>query len=154
MRASVVRISHRQRLEEQRVHDAEDRHVAADGERERDDGGHRKGLAAHQQAQAVKDVLTELAGEAKEAATLFGLPIDPENRFARAIDVAELTERPCPGGLGVEALRLQGGCFHLEVKAQLLPHVVSHVRDGSGGESEEPAKTSGFHRDLRPDRGL
>ena len=72
--------------------------------------------------------------------------------MARAIDVSELAERACPGGLGVEALRLQRGCLRLEVKPQLLLQVVSHVLGGPG-VNRKSGETSVFHRALRPDRG-
>jgi hypothetical protein len=59
----LLRHANRHRLQRQRVDDAEDGGVAADGERDGEHGGGREAGTSRQQAQPEHDILAQIAGK-------------------------------------------------------------------------------------------
>ncbi len=122
-----LRRAHRQWPEGQRVHDAEDGGVAADcnGEREDGDGGEPRTVA--EQAGAERRVLPQFVRQPGHCSLPFHGCSFPEARVSAGGLIAELAERLCPClGLGL-SLAHEIIHAHLEVKRELLLHVVAHV---------------------------
>ena len=82
-----------ERAEKHAAHDAEDRGVGADAERERHHDGGGQTLGAEERAQTDAHLRPERRDRVEPAA----VP-DPSHRFARVRDVAELPQRGQPGG--------------------------------------------------------
>ena len=127
----------RQWLQKERVDDRKQRDVAADGQRERDDGGPGEPFVSANQAEPVRHILLKLRRKSRQATLAVDATVQLDERVACAADVAELAQGLFPRRGRIEALRLEVTRAHLQMKPHLVPHVVTHFAYGLRGKPEQ-----------------
>ena len=130
-----VRVPIRQRLQQDRVNDAEDRRVRADSERQRQHRHRSEHRGTTQRAQREADVLPKLTQVLPERVAATLPLVDRHALRARHIQASETHQRQLPRALRRLAPRDQLPCPHLDVERELLVHVPPGIRPQQAPES-------------------
>ena len=129
-------------LERQRIDDAEDGGVAADGEREREDRDGRESRTADDQTQAESDILPQFARESSQRAPPFERDSSRGAGLCATGLVAELSPR-LRAGIGFrQAFTHQILRAHVEMEGELVVDVGVHVRVSAREEAKHALDAS------------
>ena len=139
----AIGLRKRQRLEQHAVHDAEDRGVGADAERERDDRGERERRCGAKLSHRVADVVPEVVHDVAPPLRGFDVAIDGADVAARVVEVSEFADGLSASRVGRVPERDEGVDAHVEMKAELLVDVVANLPRGAPRQSKEALSARG-----------
>ncbi len=143
-----VRAAKRQRLQKQRVEDAEGGRAAADRHGKRQHGGRREPLVPQQQSNAIF-VSRRRSAHARDQ------NLARSWRWPSFVDVPtrgggrRIPPRPAPC-FGLTSAMAMIGRAHLEAKCDLIPHVVLDIVSSVRHEAEQPSTALRSHTDHVP----
>ena len=135
----AVGLRKRQRLEQHAVHDAEDRRVGADAERERDDRGEREGRRRAELSRGVADVVPEVVHEVAPPLRGFDVAIDRADIAACVVQISEFADGLRARGVAAMRRARRAVDAHVEVKAELFVDVVADLPRRCATEVERGA---------------